>query len=562
MRIQDRVNPRMRKICELPKPIQSDAIDTEIHREYPSAAFFGPTSLLVSDGQGLLYVLNLAERMQNEEATIVARFFLPPSGVHSLESPFRIHAVHGPSPLYVIATLSSRYYPSEPPEKIQEKHHTPVEFDVWGVKLDLMNAQTIETPRPVEVLWHRRGEDVPLYTTFDQTRGLYLLIGGSEYRKLDTPPLPTYEPTSEEMAPVPRADESSTTSNVMLRPPPYSWTQTPDSVTVAIPLASTTPTDTIKVLFSSTTLTLHVDFDGNLLMAQMVPAPRYSAKKLWDGISPSSSFWTFDREAERTYGVLSLHLEKQNEGTRWPQLFAGGDTDEALNEDAEVPETLDPTELWNIREALEKYTAALQGDDTSGLGLGTGVPSLAENELDEEVDASVGRRAFITWVPDPLRQIQPEFLLRKEYPTPFQLLSVPIPGQKTDQVSLIIKNNIDGAVFTLGEHSDDSKPPSWMHRATYPALAFVLASKRDTRFTYHIPGKAILALESGSSNRGGNIYIYFPTSHKALTAKQSILKINDGFGGALMGVGLFTDGEGQPVIACLTEGELTLIRGI
>lgn len=553
----------MRKIYELPKPIQSDAVDTGIHREYPSAVFFSATSLLISDGQGTMYVLSLGEAMGTGETTLIGKFILPSGAPGVVDSPFRIHHVHRPSPLCVVATLSSRYYPSNPPEKPQGKRHTPVEFDVWGVKVNFMHIQEIDKPAPVEVLWHRRGEDVPLYTTFDESRGLYLLIGGSEYRKLDTPPLPTYEPSPDEIAPIPRADENLAVSNAPSKPPPYSWTQSPDSVTVAIPLPSTTPKDKIKVLFSSTTLTLHVDLNNDATMPQGVSVPRYSAKKLWDGISTSSSFWTFDREAERAYGVLSLHLEKQHEGTRWPHVFADAGTGSTADEDVDVPETLDPTELWNIREALERYTAALQGEDTSGLGLGKGVPSLAENEVDEEIDTSVGRKAFITWVPDPSLQVQPEFLLRKTYSTPFQLLSTPISGHPTDLVSLIIKNNIDGAVFALDKALlDKANPPSWKHTATYPALAFVLASKRDTRFTFHIPGETVLAFESGSSNRGGNVYVYYPAGPKAMTAKQSILKINDGRGGALMGVGLFADGDGKPIIACLTEGELTLIRGI
>jgi hypothetical protein len=285
---------------------------------------------------------------------------------------------------------------------------------------------------------------------------------------------------------------------------------------------------------------------------------------LWDGISPSSSFWTFDRQAESTYGILSLHLEKQNESTRWPHIFTGAGTNSSAEDDMDIPEALDPSELWNIREALEKYTTALQGEDPSGLNLGKGVPSFAENEMDEEVDSSVGRRAFITWIHDPSRQgIQPEFLSQPQRSSPFQLLSTPIPGHACDPISLIVKSNIDGTVFSLNnDTSAGSKPPAWKHVTTYPALAFVLASKRDTRFTHHIPGQAVFAFESGSSNRGGNVYIYYTAGPKALTAKQSILKVNDGRGGALMGVGSFTDRDGKVVLACLTEGELTLIRGV
>jgi hypothetical protein len=549
----------MHKVCELPKPLQTHAVDTGVHREYPSAVFLGPTSLLVSDGQDLLYLVNLNSNMVSVEANIVATFALPSVDENSLGSPLRIHTAHQLSPLSIIATLSSRYYPSKSSAKKPEGQHTRVEFDVWGVKLNPLTQQAWDIPAQLEVLWHRRGEDVPLYIMMNKEGGLHL-IGGSEYHKLDTPPLSVYEATPEEIVPLPQATGDLATLNAPSAPPPYSWTQTPDAVTIAIPLPSTTPKDKIRVLFSSTTLTLHVDLE--LSTPLVVSVPKYSAKKLWDGISPSSSFWTFDREAERAYGVLSLHLEKQHDGTRWSHIFADTNTGSSSPEDVDVPETLDPSELWNIREALEKYTAALKGDDTSGLGLGRGVPSLAENEVDEEVDSSVGRTAYMTYVPDPTTDAQPESLLTKHYSTPFQLLSAPIPGQTLGGTSLIIKTNIDGSVFQLDETLDNSQSPNWKHRATYPALAFVLASKRDTRFTYHIHDTAVLAFESGSNNRGGNLYIYYPTEPNARTAKQSILRIGDGHGGALMGVASLMDSKGQHVIACLGEGELTLIRNI
>jgi len=71
-----------------------------------------------------------------------------------------------------------------------------------------------------------------------------------------------------------------------------------------------------------------------------------------------------------------------------------------------------------------------------------------------------------------------------------------------------------------------------------------------------------MPFEGGASNRGGNVYIYYPTSPKAITAKQAVLRVNEGRGGALMGVGLFTNGDGKSIIACLTEGDLVLIKGV
>jgi len=155
------------------------------------------------------------------------------------------------------------------------------------------------------------------------------------------------------------------------------------------------------------------------------------------------------------------------------------------------------------------------------------------------------------------------------------LLSTPLPGSTgTDEdVSLILKHDLDGTVFTLQPSTAITPISQWVHTSTYSALSFVLASKQDTRFTHHLPsssdpnspsGGAVLAFEGGSSRgRGGNLYIYrsVPTS-KEKWAKQAILKVDDGLGGALLGVGCVKGERGERMVVCLTEGELVLVHGI
>jgi len=279
-------------------------------------------------------------------------------------------------------------------------------------------------------------------------------------------------------------------------------------------------------------------------------------KQLWDVIQPSTSFWTWDREAEHSFGLLTLHLDKQNDGTRWMQVFASAGTSVNPQDDTdiEVPETLDPSELYNIRESLEKYTSSLRdGEDASGMGLGRGVPSLGQGEIDEEVDTTIGRQAYITWV-DATSSTAPDDEI------PFSLLSTVVPGIKHSEKSLIVKNSLDGIVFSLPPTSTTAPTPTWAHTSTFPALAFVLASKQDTRFTYHVPSKAVLAFENGVRDRGGNVYIYRRTVGKEKWAKQTVLKVGDGSGGSLLGVGALMVGKGGHVLLCLCEGELVMIN--
>ncbi|KAF8895378.1 hypothetical protein BD779DRAFT_1466807 [Infundibulicybe gibba] len=542
----DTAPPSFHVLRELPRPIQSGAEAPQY--EYPSSAFLSPDTVFVSDGAGLLYIIRFDD--PGFAAEIVA--------THGLESsPFRIHSVFQTGSNTAAAVLSSRCYaPNSALNGGSTRGSARAEFDVWAAHFDLSITQAEANIRPMELLWRRRGSDIPIFSTYHESSKAYLVVGGSVYNDIDTDVPPTYEPSPDEMAPIPRLNENlDRVVEEPIKPNPYSWTQTSDSVTVAIPLPSNTPKSQIKVTFTPSALTLHVDLRG----PSSIHIPRFSGKEFWDGISASSSYWTWDREGDQSFGLLTLHLDKLHEGTKWAQVFASSGTlpsSETSNEDVEVPETVDPSELWHIRESLEKYTAALQaGEDPSGLGLGRGVPSLAEGEMDEEVDSSIGRAAYLTWIGHD-GSVPPWANSRA---TSFQLLSTPIPGYTGAPVSFVIKNNLDGTLFSLGQESDPQQGPIWTHASTFSALAFVLASKQDTRFTHHIPSFAVFAFESGTRDHGGNVYIYRATPGKDKWAKQAILQVGGGASSSLLGVGLVAACE-KKVFVCLTERELVLLK--
>ena len=161
----------------------------------------------------------------------------------------------------------------------------------------------------MNILWHRRGKDVPLYTTYDRTRQAFAIVGNSTYTLLQASSLPSYEPSADELAPVPRAgerldgDQTGPIQTQVQKPPPYSWTQTSDAVTIAIPLPSSTSTQNIKVAFSTRTLTVLVQGTGIETQSNVIPLPRFSLKALWDGIQPSTSLWTYEIQLSHTCSV-------------------------------------------------------------------------------------------------------------------------------------------------------------------------------------------------------------------------------------------------------------------
>ena len=213
-------------------------------------------------------------------------------------------------------------------------------------------------------------------------------------------------------------------------------------------------------------------------------------------------------------------------------------------ESVEVPETLDPSELANIREMLDKYTSSLQ----EGGGLGHGVPSLAEGERDVEADSNVGHAFQVTWVGGNVPSDD----------TPTTLLSLPLPGI-SQPLSLVIKNDIDGPLFTLQDPASNSE---WEHTATYPALGFVLASKQDTRYTFHAGPDIALAFDSGvRADGGGNVYTYRGSRPGQNFANQGVFQQQPG-SGALIGVGCVQSKDGQPVLLCLSERALAVCRNV
>ena len=431
-----------------------------------------------------------------------------------------------------------------------------ITFDLAAYSIPLPNQQPSTTRVTPSLLWKKRGSDIPSYVVLQDSR--WLVATSSPYRDIEAPA--PFVPSTSEIVPTLRANENLDT-NYAKSPPPYSWTQTSDSLMVVFPLPSGTPKSYIHVNISPRYLTVLIQNEGQEVSP--IPLPRFAMRELWGTVDRSTSLWTWDKEGDRpstpgqprTVGLLTLHLEKAPGGTRWPHLFAlaGKGTEDAIEE---VPETIDPSEMYKIREALEKYTAALSsGEDPSGLALGSGMPTLAQGEMDESVDTVVGRYAVLMWIGVSDGVEAPSSGVAEG-----EILALPLPtaGDMTQKSALVMKNTIDGLLYSAPVLPEID---GWSHMATFPALAFVLASKMDAKFIFHVGKDAVLALESGGRETRPNLYVYHDAKGKS-TARQSLVRVGSGgLGGGLLGVGALKV-EGQIVLVCLREQELAIVQGI
>ncbi|TFK52533.1 hypothetical protein OE88DRAFT_1412631 [Heliocybe sulcata] len=558
------LKPNLRTIYSLPQTIQTTSSSDQPPREYPSVAFSSNTTCFVSDGHGYLYILHLPSDGGSSEAELLGSYELsvPEQYNSSIQtSPFKIHSASEVMPNTIICILSSRFRPtvdeSMSTSTTSARTKTQVEFDVWAVRFTFPLTPSDDV-RPLDIIWHRRGEDVPILASYDASRQAFFLLGSCTYHALstDAPSEPANRPSelTTTHPPPTSTDVAMPDSTQKPTPPPYSWTQTEDTVSLAFPLPTSMPTSSIKVAFSPRSLSV------------LAPSLRYPAKTLWGPINPTQSLWTFDREADTRggWGLLTVHLDKRDVGTRWPQVFEKEDG---------VQESLDPSEVAGILEAMEKFTSVVEENQKSQAegGLGTGVPSLARDEYDEEVDESVGREGRVTWVDARVTADgeaegayeEPEWwaVRGKDRDEIVGLLSTPLPGTE-GPASLVIKEHLDGVLFTLASSTAEWK---WTHTATFPALSFVLASKRDTRFTYHTTAdtqkRLVMAFESGSQTFGGNVYLYREPRGKEKWGEQSVLKVGGGEAGGVLGVGAVRVGE-RNVVMCLCEGELAVLKDV
>jgi len=505
-------------------------------REYPSVAHLSDSTLLVADGYGTLYALYIDP--SNASSTVKGIYELPIES--NVTKPFRIHSVATSGEYTGLLLLSSAsrqpFSGSSATPASTLSRRSSVVFDIYAVRLDLSSTSSEDSVSAFNICWCLRGQDAPLYVAYEPARDAFLLVGSAPYLAIDGPKQDEHKPAPNEPAPTSREGEAldgSASANPD-RPPPYAWTQDDEEVTIALPLPSSTTKGSIAVLFSPQSLSLHVAGAPD-------DVPRYSASRFWAGISPASCFWTWDASDTARYGLLTLHVEKQHAHTRWPSIF------DASAGQPDVPETLDPSALANIREALEKFTVSTADTDA--------IPSLAKGERDDEADAEVGSTAVLTWAAAS-DGCMPDWATDDADGT-LNVLTTPLPGTHAGPgVSLVVKHTIDGLLFT---HAADQ--PMWTHTATYSALAFVLASKRDTRFIHHVPGRGVIALEGGAGEYGGNAYIYRDSPQTALWAKQAILRAGGGASGALLGVCGICIG-GINAVVCLCERELVILRDV
>ncbi|TPX51222.1 hypothetical protein SeMB42_g02001 [Synchytrium endobioticum] len=233
--------------------------------------------------------------------------------------------------------------------------------------------------------------------------------------------------------------DSNTTAE---KPPPsnYQWSQTSDELVITILLPFSIPPSQLVVNFTPSRVTI----------ASRPPHPSPHVilnKAFFDTVLPSESVWTIESNKIITLNVAKNVSSSTLVGSKWPQLFKSGD-------DGGVGESIDPSEALSISERLEAFTSdGIDGVSTS---------SILQNQIGEAPepeDYETSRATIMRFARDALSAIQ------KCDTEGYEWIS-------NSMNSMLLKRDVDGVVFDT----------SFAHVATFPALAYISASKRWKRF--------------------------------------------------------------------------------
>ncbi|SJX60628.1 uncharacterized protein SRS1_11850 [Sporisorium reilianum f. sp. reilianum] len=428
--------------------------------------------------------------------------------------------------------------------------------------------------RDAKLLWTVQGEEPLIIAKLDEQDTLlgaeapFASVQG-ETGRTSTAPQPAAAGTSSDATTV---SSSEAVSRGRRRAPHFSWAQTGDTVTLAFALPPWITKAHVRAHFSLGALSLSLTQEALTLLAtskstakiteidtvtagaiqaeenddlthaaRMIASGRYVSRSTWAEIDPTGSVWTLERS--RGLSLLTLHLEKKHEGTRWMQVFADrigtghrsrnhnygevdsttqlsfasarstferavagtsshGDQEEAGDDEEEdddaedneddVPETMDPSELVSMVEGMQKYTV---DEESMGAGNGFGL-----DRTGLSASAGYGQNGGGT----SLSLDQPSLLkdsLEEEDANVGRTFvvtsiseasspeSVSVRSSKEGETTILatsLPSDHDEAPIVVNKHDLDgaifnSTEGSWDHAATMPALSFVLASKRDAQ---------------------------------------------------------------------------------
>ncbi|XP_057684170.1 nudC domain-containing protein 1 [Corythoichthys intestinalis] len=413
--------------------LQTEA-DQRENRVCPSLSLTSATWAALSDGAGRLYLLRTSKRGESTHGKWEPLF------TEDMKEPFVIlHSVaHVQAGAHTLEVLLLRVV-KDPQETAGSGYSVTLEW----VTVANVAAQGVEKNYEVKKRRVLQGKTVPHYAAVTP-QGDGLMVASERpfiFTHVDGEPL-DQPPPDEQLIEVEKRD------------PIYFWQQTSDDITVTVRLPEGVTKDAIHFRLTVDTISVGVRGFAPLLEGQ-----------LYASVDPEACTWTLWEDKS-----LEVSLQKRTEGPMWPELVIGDRRGEHVMSDEQVA-------LMN-----ERLTHLSSEDMNANPDLDK--PACNSQELEDCDGYPEDTSSLMHFDGKSLKTTQVVNLGSHQF-----LFTVSVDP---DQMPcLCLRHDVDALLW---QPRPDQPADMWEHIATFNALGYVQASKRDKKFSTCAPNFSYAAL--------------------------------------------------------------------
>ncbi|XP_071502362.1 nudC domain-containing protein 1-like [Diadema antillarum] len=240
--------------------------------------------------------------------------------------------------------------------------------------------------------------------------------------------------------------------------PLFTWTQTGEDVSITFIVPATVSKPDI-----------HVVMEADRLDVRIKNGPELLSGALFRLIDITCCTWTLEKRK------LEVTLAKQDEGFMWTEVVVGNTRGEYV---------ADPDQARIIHERLAHLTSDALGADPSG-DIG-GRPGISPQDL-EECDMNLENTVCIYRIDGKLHTISHKASLASHQ----RLFKAPL--QPNTAPAICLRHDVDGIIWQPRAVTPEITSP-WQHEATFNALGYVQASKRNCKFASCAPDTSYCVL--------------------------------------------------------------------
>jgi hypothetical protein len=435
----------------------NDSQGSVIFQNIPSINIPCNDILIVSNGCGIVDIVQL----QGSSSRIISSLQLPVTSAQPYNNPsghiilcsrasmptFNFNET--PKVLHFLTYYTVEEQQNEPSQKCSTK----IVFVVNLIRITLPRDTESEDSPSLEIISTLVGDAVPLFTSLSVQNEI-LLLSESRFKSIHS---------------INEIHSTAMDVNIPTTEAVYKWHQSHSEITVEISLEGVTHKSQINCQFSPQGLTLCIAKNGAFSSA--AASTTIFDDNLFDIIKVDECIWTLENN------ILTLHLQKGHEGTRWSHLLERDDDvlgniynfiSFFLNNN-KYAETLDIQALAEVTDSLRKYTNEVTHTEELHRGI-----QKAATEPTEEEDFEGSK----VWL---MKFNMDGALLKTDTADGLEWLCSgfnPSASSHDAQPSfnICLKYDVDGVIISV------SKDLELSHKSTLPAFAFIQTSKRDKKY--------------------------------------------------------------------------------